>query len=337
MAQRKKLQVFVSSTYADLREERQSAVEAILTAGHIPAGMELFAAGDKSQMNTIRLWIDESDVYLLILGGRYGSIDPETQKSYIHLEYEYALEKGKPLFAVAIAEDHLEERVRKLGLMAIEREQPQKLQEFRALVLSRIVRFWRDPRDIKLAILETMSEFSRRAELVGWVPGSEAANVGVLAEEIARLVKENAVLREQVQKLSSKEEDFNGLTFEELYSALASFKISTEHMSAPNIKSMNEVAELFGDPEPALLHAFWMLSGALKKQAEYLDDDPINGVLMSKLQDFVLVEYDAAASRAASPGTLKYNVFELTDVGRRFLLHLRLKRDTSRLESYILT
>src|SRR5262252_4497918 len=89
MAQKKKLQVFVSSTYLDLREERQAAVEAILTAGHIPAGMELFTACDQGQMQVIKRWIDESDVYLLILGGRYGSIEPESQKSYIHLEYEY--------------------------------------------------------------------------------------------------------------------------------------------------------------------------------------------------------------------------------------------------------
>ena len=53
----KKLQVFVSSTYTDLILERQAAVEAILTAGHIPAGMELFAAGDESQMEVIQRWI----------------------------------------------------------------------------------------------------------------------------------------------------------------------------------------------------------------------------------------------------------------------------------------
>lgn len=65
----KKLQVFVSSTYTDLKEERQAAVEAILDAGHIPAGMELFKAGNESQLKTIYKWIDESDVYMLILGG----------------------------------------------------------------------------------------------------------------------------------------------------------------------------------------------------------------------------------------------------------------------------
>src|SRR5271165_5972129 len=107
MTPKKKLQVFVSSTYSDLRDERQAAVEAILSAGHIPAGMELFAAGDESQMEVIQQWIDESDVYLLILGGRYGSIDPVSGKSYIQLEYEYALRMQRPFFACVISDTAL--------------------------------------------------------------------------------------------------------------------------------------------------------------------------------------------------------------------------------------
>jgi len=35
-------QVFVSSTYEDLREERQQATQAILEAGCFPSGMETF-------------------------------------------------------------------------------------------------------------------------------------------------------------------------------------------------------------------------------------------------------------------------------------------------------
>lgn len=81
----KRLQVSVSSTFSDLIQERQAAVEAILTAGHIPAGMELFTAGDESQMQVIKQWIDESDLYLMILGGRYGSTEANTGKSYTHL------------------------------------------------------------------------------------------------------------------------------------------------------------------------------------------------------------------------------------------------------------
>ena len=109
---KKRLQVFVSSTYTDLIEERQAAVSAILKSGHIPAGMELFTAGDKSQLEIIKRWIDESDVYMLILGGRYGSVEAESGVSYTELEYNYALEVGKPLFAVVIDEAALEEKVK---------------------------------------------------------------------------------------------------------------------------------------------------------------------------------------------------------------------------------
>lgn len=110
----KKLQVFVSSTYTDLIEERQAAVQAILDAGHIPAGMELFKAG-KSQMETIKKWIDESDVYMLILGGRYGSIEPVSEKSHTQLEYEYALSKKMPVFAIVLENSFLFTKAASLG------------------------------------------------------------------------------------------------------------------------------------------------------------------------------------------------------------------------------
>lgn len=51
---KKKLQIFISSTYTDLIEERQAAVEAILGSKHITAGMELFRAGNSSQLKAIK-------------------------------------------------------------------------------------------------------------------------------------------------------------------------------------------------------------------------------------------------------------------------------------------
>lgn len=211
----KKLQVFVSSTYTDLKEERQAAVEAILSAGHIPAGMELFSAGDESQMTVIKRWIDESDIYLLILGGRYGSIESYSGKSYTHLEYEYALEIGKPLFAVVINDQTLEDRVKEKGTTIIERDNPQKLKDFKNTVLSNLVKFWDDKKDIKLAIYETLSDFTYSKELIGWIRGDNNINTAFLAEEIARLTKENSDLRIQ---LSSKNDYilYSNLTYEQL-------------------------------------------------------------------------------------------------------------------------
>lgn len=39
MSAHRRLQVFISSTHTDLKEERQAAVEAVLAVGHIPVLM----------------------------------------------------------------------------------------------------------------------------------------------------------------------------------------------------------------------------------------------------------------------------------------------------------
>jgi hypothetical protein len=181
----KKLQIFVSSTYSDLREERQAAVQAIVTPGHIPAGMELFAAGDQSQMDVIKRWIDQSDVFLLILGGRYESIEPVSNKSYIQLEYEYALQKKKAFFAVVIDEDHLKEKVRLHGSDVSETDNAKELKTFRAMVLTRLVKFWSDTKDIELAVHRTLSEFARRDEL--W-DGSRANTLQIPEHSLRKLL-----------------------------------------------------------------------------------------------------------------------------------------------------
>lgn len=228
----KKLQIFVSSTYTDLKEERQAAVEAILSSGHIPAGMELFSAGDESQMSVIKRWIDESDVYLLILGGRYGSIDKISGKSYTHLEFEYALEKGKPLFAIVISEVALDNKVKTLGGSAIEQENAKELKEFKSIVLNNLVKFWDDKKDIKIAIHETVSDFSYRKDLIGWIRGDNSINTGFLAEEIARLTKENSELRNRIStNESSNNALYANLTFSQLEELLKRESITLEKIN----------------------------------------------------------------------------------------------------------
>jgi len=71
----KRYQIFLSSTFSDLRQERQAVLEAILQLRHIPAGMEIFPAADSTPWQLIRNIINDSDYYVLIIGGRYGSID----------------------------------------------------------------------------------------------------------------------------------------------------------------------------------------------------------------------------------------------------------------------
>jgi hypothetical protein len=91
-------QIFVSSTYTDLVEERQKVSRAILEMGHFPAGMELFPATDQEQFEFIRTVIDDCDYYILILGGRYGSVS-EVGVSFTEREWLYAKEKSKPILS----------------------------------------------------------------------------------------------------------------------------------------------------------------------------------------------------------------------------------------------
>ena len=193
---KRKLQVFVSSTYSDLVQERQAAVTAILKAGHIPAGMELFTAADRSQMTTIKQWIDESDVYMLILGGRYGSIEPTSGISYTELEYDYAVEQRKPLFAVVTTDAALESKVRSGGTSFSEKENPKQLTLFRNKVLSNISSFFDDPKDIRLCVHESLADMALNRDLKGWVSADEVVDTKPLFDEIRKLSDENHQLKE---------------------------------------------------------------------------------------------------------------------------------------------
>jgi hypothetical protein len=62
-------QVFVSSTYSDLKDERRHVSETLAKAGYIPAGMELFPATDQQQLEFIKRIIDRCDYYVVIIGG----------------------------------------------------------------------------------------------------------------------------------------------------------------------------------------------------------------------------------------------------------------------------
>ncbi|HKL43370.1 MAG TPA: DUF4062 domain-containing protein [Clostridia bacterium] len=200
----KKLQVFISSTYTDMKLERQAAVEAILSASHIPAGMELFSAGNESQLQVIKRWIDESDIFLLILGGRYGSIEPKSSKSYIHLEYEYALKKEIPLFAIVINEDYLEKKVKNKGINFIERENSKALEKFREQVLKNFCKFFSDIKDIKLAIHKTLNDFINRYDFSGWVNGEEYTQYKEIVKLNRIVMNDNIELKKQIEQYKEK-------------------------------------------------------------------------------------------------------------------------------------
>lgn len=296
----KKLQVFVSSTFTDLKQERQAAVEAILSSGNIPAGMELFSAGDESQMTIIERWIDESDVYMLILGGRYGSIEPKSGKSYTQLEYEYALEKNKPLFAVVLSEKAIDDKVKIDGKSVLENENNHLLKEFKELVTSKMVKFCDDAKDIKLAIHETLSEFSYSKNLIGWIRGDNAVNSSLLAEEIARLTKENDELRQN--KGVKQETKYFGLTFNELKKLLISTSVFSNENN-DHIENLYDYLDFNGN-----------------NLMKILSIDRNKKTSISKLTQYKIVKY-------AGNDNHTYNYYTFTEEGLKFYLRMLIEEE----------
>lgn len=187
--EQKKYQVFVSATCEDLRDERHRLVELLLAAGCIPAGAELCPRdASPQQWNLIKSIIDESDYYLILVGGRYGTLAP-TGVSYTHREFTYALTKRKPI--ASLIHDHPEDlpqdrRERNAEGMA-------RLRDFRDLVSrSSLSRPWSHPDDLKPGIERLIAQLVKTHPSPGWVKGSVVANV---AE------RENQDLRRQLDEM----------------------------------------------------------------------------------------------------------------------------------------
>lgn len=307
----KRLQVFVSSTYTDLIEERQAAVSAILKSGHIPAGMELFTAGDKSQWETIKRWIDESDVYMLILGGRYGSIESDSGLSYTELEYNYALEIGKPLFACVIKPTALDVKVREKGREVLENQNPQLLSIFQQKVLSNMSAFFEDCKDIRLCVLESLPEISATRDLSGWISGREVPDTKGLVDEITKISQENSNLKNKNEKLQRQ---LNGL---KALNQPDDFQTTFYVLESINVKIKKDLLKLESDIDRSLLECFLAIKEKL-----------VNGITNQMDQvDYFYFLYDEICPKLAIHGLVqnqevkgvRYRRFVLTQRGIEFL------------------
>ncbi|MFW0759104.1 DUF4062 domain-containing protein [Pseudomonas sp. H11T01] len=194
----KRYQVFISSTYTDLREERQLVSQTLMELNCIPAGMELFPATDEEQFSFIKNVIDDSDYYLLIIGGRYGTVTEEGI-SYTEKEYDYAVDKGKPVVALL----HGSPNSLSVDRSEITENARAKLNTFRERVSTgRLVRYWTSPLELQGHVAISMTSTIARIPAPGWVRGSAVASVELL-QEINELRKQNEILKAKLEKFEA--------------------------------------------------------------------------------------------------------------------------------------
>lgn len=167
----KRYQVFVSSTYKDLIEERAAVTSCLLDNDCIPVGMEQFPAMPISQWEYIKRLIDDSDYYLLIVAGKYGSIDSETGWSYTEKEFRYAVEKEIPIIAFLY---------RDIGKLSVDKcedtdEGRKKIEDFRQFVLNsnHLCDFYTTSDNLKYAVAKSIRKTIEEYPADGWVRSNQ--------------------------------------------------------------------------------------------------------------------------------------------------------------------
>ena len=202
----KKYQIFISSTYTDLVEERGKARDVILSMYHFPIGMEMFNAADEDQWEIIQETIDTSDYYILIIGKRYGSIipdgKPDAGMSYTEKEYRYAVSKGIPVLTFiksdsAVTADKIE----------TDSAKAEKLQSFVAEIQGiREADWFTNVDELGMKISLALHKQFDRKKRPGWVRGdridvdASLNEIVLLNNQVRELTDENKRLRESVEQ-----------------------------------------------------------------------------------------------------------------------------------------
>ena len=182
---RKKYQVFISSTYEDLKNERVAVTHCLLDIDCIPVGMEQFPASEMTQMEYIKKMLDECDCYILILAGKYGS-PCEDGISYTEKEYDYAASIGLPVLSFV----H-----RDIGNLPSKKceetdERRQKLMDFRKKVCAdRLVKFYMTVEDLRTEVVTSINKCIKEIPMRGWIRASADPREELLTQsEAMRLV-----------------------------------------------------------------------------------------------------------------------------------------------------
>lgn len=181
----KRYQVFISSTFEDLRAERRAVQDIIISTGDFPIQMENFPAADEDQFEFIKSLIDQCDYYFLIIAGRYGSVAPDGL-SYTHKEFRYAIQKDVPVLVMVHSDPG--------SLRADQTERTPEAQDLLQKFIEeaetgRLRRSWKTADELKLCVREALDHAKATKPRTGWVRGNSVASADTL-EELNNVRKE---------------------------------------------------------------------------------------------------------------------------------------------------
>lgn len=198
MSIEKRYQVFVSSTYTDLQEERQEVIKALLELDCFPASMEFFSATDDDQWSLIERTIDSCDYYIVVIAGRYGTLSSEGI-SYTEKEYRYALKKNIPIIGFLYRDaDSLPNKKTE-----VDRESIEKLEAFRELVQKKMCKYWSSASELGSVVSRSLVNLQRTHPAIGWVRGNLVPDKDS-SSEILELKREIEKLKQELEETKTE-------------------------------------------------------------------------------------------------------------------------------------
>lgn len=225
----RRFDVFVSSTYKDLIDERKEVTQAILECDCMPVGMEMFPASNLEQWKFIQKVIDKSDIYLVIIAGKYGTEDTNEKNrivSYTEMEFEYALKQGKPVLAFLVDDIGKLERDK----TETNNDKMERLMKFRERVKTgRLVKLYVNKDDLKAKVMGSLNQIKKQINSGGWVRADENTNSDFeeMRRSISALKTEKENLQKQIETFMIKENE-NKYKCEKMSAELDEMYQSTE-------------------------------------------------------------------------------------------------------------
>lgn len=183
-------EVFISSTFEDLNEERRELIEATINLGHIPIGMELFNAADESQWDVIKRRISECDYYVVVISDRYGSIDKD-RIGFTEKEYDFAIASGKPVIGFVRSDD----AIKTLPYEQRESDNKDKLIDFRNKISARLYKKWSNKDDLAKVYYSSFAALIADKPQTGWVRRGSLVSEN-LQQQYVDVMNREAKLRE---------------------------------------------------------------------------------------------------------------------------------------------
>jgi hypothetical protein len=207
--------VFLSSTAQDLRPERAAVLKTLHRMRVRSEAMEYFGANDRCPREVVETKLRTCSVYIGIIGFRYGSLLPNSTRSFTEHEYDIASQIGIPRLVYLRSK---KSRV-KLDDVDVSSDSIERLSRFKARVNeAHVVSEFRDPAQLAASIAADLYGLLRnrqeRSQIVDQASPLQVPRVLIKRAEMAALAAQamiaeryaeeqrGEISREQAQRLA---------------------------------------------------------------------------------------------------------------------------------------